>query len=223
MTTKIIIIASLIVVGALVYTGFYLYNLGYEKRKSEEIPHTITDFEKQRLIQEARLNWYPKSTVDSLMKIYPKWLVKINWIDSLNIIDSLEIKDSLPIHFYPVYEADTLIKTFKKDTLGNEVRIIAFLTQRFLPTQKMFASDFSIKSVSFKILPQELPPYESKTIEVYGGIKNKFDKDIYGYAGAEFYFLEKNWFILSLGGEGVYNFTTSQWNGEFKLETKLRF
>src|SRR3990167_6936228 len=66
---------------------------------------TLTNFEKQRLIADARKGWISPDSAKALTNGKIKPLVLINWKDSLRIIDSTVTKDSTIYHYaeYPVY------------------------------------------------------------------------------------------------------------------------
>lgn len=228
MTNKFLVVVTALVLIFGVFYGVYQYafSRGYEKRQSEEQPYEITEFDKQQIIQQARLSWYPQSVIDSILrtgKSKINWSTQINWIDSLNIRDSIRIKEFAFSGKFPVYEADTILTSSKTDEYGNEVNIKTYLLQRFFPQYEVFASDFQIKSVNFSIVPSPAVSYTSKAVGIYGGVKNKFDKEFYGYIGGEFYIIDKSWFILSVGGEGNYNINNKLWDGETKFESKIRF
>ena len=55
---------------------------------------TLTNFEKQRLIADARKGWISPDSAKALTNGKIKPLVLINWKDSLRIIDSTVTKDS---------------------------------------------------------------------------------------------------------------------------------
>ena len=115
---------------------------------------TLTNFEKQRLIADARKGWISPDSAKALTNGKIKPLVLINWKDSLRIIDSTVTKDSTIYHYaeYPVYEADSTFTAEKTDSAQNaSAKVVMTLRQRFLPLQEMFASEFQIDSLLINV------------------------------------------------------------------------
>lgn len=227
MKTIIIGLVALLVffIGSLVYVGYTYYHKGYDTRKGEEKQITVSGFDTAQVVQTARLNWYPKSAIDSILKKHPAEIARIKWIDSLRIKDSLHIVNK--IYSYPVYEADTMFTLAKTDAKGNNVRVRAVVKQRFLPLQEVFASKFTLNSVIFTAAPPDTikvsPKYPKDHVGITAGIKNKFDKDLHGFVGMEYYPLSFHYFQFFVGGEGDYNYTKKLWDGETKIGIKIKF
>jgi len=228
-TTKLIILVGMILffcVGEyFLCKGFY--QKGYDTRKSEEKPYEISEFDKTQIVQQARLNWYPKSVVDSLLKLSTntKWITKIEWKDSLVIRDSINIKDS--ISFYPVYHSDTSITSSSKDVKGNEVVISSYVKQQFFPLQEAFGLEFQVKSIKFYLATEENNvqnnEYQNYSFEIFGGVKNKFDQDVYGFIGMKYLPLDYKHLQLFIGGEGNYNSSKKVWDGEINSGVEVKF
>ena len=115
----------------------------------------LTNFEKQKLIQDARKGWISPDSAKALTngKIKPASL--INWIDSVKWIPKdttiFNYKDSV-IASYPVYEADSTFTAEKTDSAQNaSAKVVMTLRQRFLPLQEMFASEFQIDSLLINV------------------------------------------------------------------------
>ena len=113
----------------------------------------LTNFEKQRLIADARKGWISPDSAKALTngKIKPASL--INWIDSVKWISRdttiFNYKDSV-IASYPVYEADSTFTAEKTDSAQNaSAKVVMTLKQKFLPLQEMFASEFQIDTLLF--------------------------------------------------------------------------
>lgn len=225
-TTKIIILGVTIL--SFCAGGYFLckevYQMGYEARKSEERPYEISEFEKTQIIQQARLNWYPKSVIDSLLKLPTKWITKIDRRDSLIIRDSINVKDS--IVFYPVYQVDTSITSSGKDLAGNEVILTSYINQQFFPQQETFGLEFQIKSIKFNLVPVEnnlQSEYQSYSFGIFGGVKNKFNQDVYGFIGLEYLPLDYKHLQMFIGGMGNYNMNEKLWDGEINSGVKVKF
>ena len=130
--------------------GYLVYEWTH---KPEIVTQTValTNFEKQKIIQQARLGWIPADSVRVLLnRIKLNSAIKINWIDSLIIKDSVNVKDSIVYTYvsYPVYEADSTFTAEKTDSVQNSsAKVVMTLKQRFLPLQEMFASEFQIDSL----------------------------------------------------------------------------
>jgi len=135
--------------------GYFVYQFTHDPEVIEK-KVSLTNFEKQQLIQHARLGWISKDSLNLLLKnIAGVPAKKINWIDSIkwNYKDSTitHLKDSTVKIQYPVYEADSSFEILKEDSIQNvSVNVKASLKQRFLPLQEAFASEFNIDSLIIK-------------------------------------------------------------------------
>jgi len=225
MLSKLQLYIYLTVLAALLLGSYffykYAYKKGYEERRDQEQVVTITDFDTASVIQQARLNWLPKSIVDSLLK--GKSIVKIRWEDKLNIRDSVNIIDSLVK--YPIYESDTNFTLRTVDEFAGEVSVDVSLYQKFLLYQEMFASNLVINSIKIQkdsgtITEVEYLPYR---FSVMGGIKNRFDKEVIIYTGLEYNILDYRYFQMYLSGEGNYILSSKLWEAESRAGVRLKF
>lgn len=225
MINKIQTILYLSVLVLLLVGGYffykYAYNKGYKERRSQEQEVVIKDFDTASVIQKARLNWLPKSKVDSLLK--GKSITKVRWVDEWRIRDSINIKDSLIT--YPVYESDTSFVLQVIDEFAGEVSVGLTLTQKFLLYQEMFASNMIIDFVKIDKGkgPDKEVEYLPYRFSVIGGVKNRFDKDVLLYVGAEYNIFDYRYLQLYLGGEGIYMINKKNWEMESKLGVRVKF
>lgn len=171
-----------------VITHLLMFGLGFgvaklTTPKPESIVINLNDFQKQQIIQTARIGWITLDSAKTMIeaKSRIKWIT--NYKDSLIIRDSINVRDS--IVFIPVYEASDTIINFNEEKGKYKVSLAIKLKQRFFPLQEKFASDLQLMSLTIDAPKPEIKIrnwfsnfFEHRFIIYIGGGLNYFNRQI---------------------------------------------
>lgn len=65
--------------------------------------------------------------------------------------------------------------------------------------------------------------YPSSTIGIFGGIENRFDKNIHLYSGLKYYAIDTRHFQIYAKGEINYLLDEKKFGGNIRIQTEIRF
>jgi hypothetical protein len=70
------------------------------------------------------------------------------------------------------------------------------------------------------VLPEIYPP---STVGIFGGVENRFDRNIRLFAGLKYYFIDTRHFQVYGSGEVNYLLQDKRWDGSIKASVELKF
>ena len=185
----------------------------------EIIEVTLTESQKQQIIQDARLGWITLDSAKTLVvdesKI--KWIPTPDYYDSLRITDSLNIIDS--VVYIAVYESgDTNIVLFNGDTSNIHIELEIGLNQRFFPAQERFGSSLWLNRLNVSLL-REVPVERTYGPYMIGiGLGARFEES-YFFGDFTYKLVNTNWFEIPIALRMEYNVDKVLSGG---IETKLQ-